>query len=135
MTKKPPHNRKLALLGVAMTAARNPKDSMRALGEARDQLEALLVSEGFFDGAPFSWATLSIRYGLKDEREPHYEEINASYGDLPLAIEVDCREFKGAGLQKLQKLFERSALLALIHAGKRYDRPVEALEARLLSLE
>ena len=135
MNKKPPHSRKLALLGVAMTAARNPKESIRALGEVRDQLEALLISEDFFDGAPFSWSTLSIRYGLKNELEPHYEKINSSYGDLPLAIEVNCREFKGADLQELRKLFERSALLALIHAGKRYGRPTQALEARLRSLE
>jgi hypothetical protein len=59
-----------------------------ALNEVRDELESLLDGCGYLVGAPFSWVTISLRYGLIDEQEPHYQGINKKYGDLALAIEL-----------------------------------------------
>ena len=69
---------------------------MEALTAVRDELEAVLIESGYCEGAPFSWVTLSIRYGLKEESEPHYQAINKKYGDLPLAIEVPIEKMQCA---------------------------------------
>jgi hypothetical protein len=85
---KPPHNRKLGLIGVALTKARNPKGDVAALSSVRDELERVIIEEGYLEGAPFSWVTISIRFGIKTEAEPRHQPINKKYGDLPLAIEI-----------------------------------------------
>jgi len=124
---RPPHGRKLGLTGTALTKARNPKSDIQALSVVRDELEAVLIRSGYCEDAPFSWVTISIRFGLKEEENPHYESINKKYGDLPMAIEVRTEEMQGASLDKLKHIFRRAALRALIHAGERYGRPVGEL--------
>lgn len=126
---KPPHNRKLGLIGTSLTKARLNKSSGIALDSVRDELEAVLINSNFFEGAPFSWVTLSIRYGLKEESEPHYQAINKKYGDLPLAIEVSTEKMQGASLDELKRIFRDAALIALIHAGEKHGRPVDALKS------
>ena len=125
----PPHNRKLGLTGTALTRARNPKGDVAALSAVRDELEGILVSSGYCEDAPFSWVTISIRFGLKDEEEPHYQAISERYGDLPLAIEVSTEAIRGAGVEQLRRVFRTAALRALIHAGEKYGRPVGQLKA------
>ena len=102
---------------------------MQALTDVRDELEAILIKSGYCDNAPFSWVTLSIRYGLKDETKPHYQTINKKYGDLPFAIEVPIEKMQDASLEELKHLFRSAALRALIHAGEKYSRPVDVLKA------
>jgi hypothetical protein len=126
---KPPHDRKLALLGTALTKARNPKESIFALSAVRDELEPILIDTGFCDEAPFSWVTISIRYGLKEESKPHYQAINKRYGDLPLAIEIPTDKMQGATFDDLKRIFKDASLRALIHAGEKYGRPVEVLKS------
>lgn len=125
----PPHGRKLGLLATALTKARPPKMDMEALQAVRNELEAVLIQTGYCEGAPFSWVTLSIRYGLKEENKPHYQAINKKYGDLPLAIEIRTEEMQEASLDELKRLFRDAALRSLIHAGEKYGRPVETLKA------
>ena len=132
---QPPHGRKLGILGTSLTKARLDKLSGKALDFVRDGLEQLIAQSNYLEGAPFSWVTISIRYGLKNEDTPHYEKINRRYGDLPLSIEVDTHELIGATLAELTKKFKVSTLKALIHAGKKYERPTEQLEAELSKLE
>lgn len=88
-----------------------------------------MIDSGYLHDAPFSWVTLAIRYGLKNEENPHYMRINKKYGDLPLAIEVDVHEMIGASLEELHRIFRSASLRALIHAGEKYGRPVAALKA------
>lgn len=126
---KPSHGRKFGLLATSLTKARPPQMDMEALTVVRDELEAVLIETGYCEGAPFSWVTLSIRYGLKEESKPHYQAINKKYGDLPLAIEVSTEDMQGASLDALKKLFRGAALRALIHAGEKHGRPVEALKS------
>lgn len=123
----PPHNRKLGITGTALTSARNPKDDVQALSAVRDELERVMIEHGYCDGAPFSWVTISIRFGTKNDQEPTYQKINIKYGDLPLAIEISTDDMQGVSLGQLTELFRCAALRALIHAGERYDRPTKAL--------
>lgn len=128
---KPPHNHKLGLLGTSLTKARLNKNSGAALDAVRDELEAVLIESGYCENAPFSWVTVSIRYGLKNDVEPRYGAINKKYGDLPLSIEVDTHDLIDASLTDLISTFKRAALTALIHAGEKYDRPIQNLREAL----
>ena len=129
MPKK--HNRKLGLSGAGMTTARIPRFSIQVGTAVRDDLEAVMIDSGYLNGAPFEWVTISLRYGLKNEDEPHYEPINRDYGDLPLAIELDTNELRSCDRDELYAAFELAALKALVHAGKKYNLEHSALEARL----
>lgn len=68
-------------------------------------------------------------------RRPHYGKIDKHYVGLPLSIEVDAHELIGAMLEELPKKFRTTALKALIHVGKRYNRPTEFLEEELRKTE
>lgn len=129
MIPKPPHNRKLGLSGVALTKARNNRFDAKALTEVRDEIEKVMVESGYLEEAPFSWVTIAVRYGLKDDSEPEFQKINKEYGDLPLSIEVDTNKLTGASLEELKGIFRLSVLKALISAGIKYQRPIEKLEA------
>jgi len=132
---KPPHNRKLGLCGVSLTKARLPKNDDEAANLIRDEIESIIIKSGYLDGAQFSWVTIAIRYGLKNEEKPHYQQISKKYGDLPLAIEVDTHEMLGASLKELKQIYSRAVLLALTHAGRKYNQPIEKLEAALKALQ
>jgi len=125
------HNRRLGLSGVALTKARNNRFDNQALTAVRDEIEAVLDESGYLAGAPFSWVTIAIRYGLVDADAPVYQPINKKYGDLPLAIEVDTNRLIGVDLASLVSVFKKAVLLALVHAGRKYNRPTVKLEALL----
>jgi hypothetical protein len=102
-----------------------------AANRVRDELEQEIVQSGYLDGAPFEWVGLIIREGLVDETEPHYQRINAQHGDLPLAIEIDVHRLLGASEYELAAVYRKAALIALIHAGKRYGLSVARLQSLL----
>ena len=129
MPKK--HNRKLGLCGAAMTTAKLPPFTIAVGSEVRDAVEQVMIESGFLDNAPFEWVTVSLRYGLKNEDEPHYEPINKEYGDLPLAIELDVSELVGCNRDEMHDAFETAALKALVHAGRKFNLECAALEGRL----
>ncbi len=122
------HNRKLGLLGVSLTKARPPRHDIEVGMEIMNDLEAVLISSGYLDNAPFEWVTIALRYGLKNEEKPHYQRINKKYGDLPLAIELDTHELIETDRNELKRLFTLATLKALIHAGQKYKLPIESLE-------
>jgi hypothetical protein len=107
--------------------ARVPKTDFEAFAAVRAELEPILVAPDYLKDAPFSWVTLVMRYGLKNEENPHYGRISRKYGDLPLSIEVDVHEMLGASMDELRIVFGRATLRALTHAGEKYRRPVDAL--------
>ena len=130
---KPNHGRRLALSGISLTKAKIG-DAGLALNGVRDELESLLDGCGYLAGAPFSWVTISLRFGLKHEQAPHYQGINKKYGDLALAIELGIKHerwLRDAPRMELIEVFRRASLIALVHAGRKYDRPVARLEAEL----
>ncbi len=129
MPKK--HNRKLGLCGTAMTTMRLPHYTIAVGTTVRNELEKIMIECGFLNDAPFEWVTISLRYGLKNEEEPHYEQIDKEYGDLPLAIELDTRELAECSREEMQVAFEVATLKALVHAGRKFNLEYSALEARL----
>jgi hypothetical protein len=124
---KPPHDGKIGLVGVSLTLARVPKTVLQAFAAVEAELEPILEASGYLKDAPFSWVTLAIKFGLKNEEYPHYGRISKKYGDLPLSIEVDVHEMLEASMDELTFVFRRATLRALINAGEKYHRPVDAL--------
>lgn len=134
MIAKPPHNRKLGLNGVALTEQRNNRHDTAALTAVRDEIEIIIIDSEYLRDAPFSWVTIAVRYGLKNDDKPIYQAVNKKYGDLPLSIEVDTHDLIDASLDKLKLVFKRAVLKALIHAGKKFERPTEPLKQVMESL-
>ena len=117
-----------------MTKQKNNRFDAKALTAVRDAIEKVMVESGYLEDAPFSWVTIAVRYGLKNDDKPSYQAINKKYGDLPLAIEVDTHELTGASLDHLKFVFGKAVLKALIHSGVKFERPVESLEKMMSSL-
>lgn len=115
------HNRKLALLGIALTTARiPPKPNAAAANRCRDELEQEIIQSGYLEGAPFTWVGLSIRYGLVDDDKPHYQKIDLKDGELPLAIEIDVHRLLDATEDEMAAVYRKATLIALAHAGAKY---------------
>ena len=129
------HSRRLGLCGAALTKARIPRFDIQAMTAVRDKLETLMDKCGFLTGAPFEGVTISLRYGLTNEQEPHYETINKKYADLPLAIELDTNELVSSDQDEMQKAFEIASLKALVHAGRKFKLSYAELEAELKAIE
>lgn len=126
------HNRKLVLSSIAMTMARIPSRKLiAAVTEVRDQLEEEIVISGYIANAPFRWIGLSIRKGLTDESEPHYENIDPEDGELPLAIEIDTHRLLNADEVEMAAVYRKATLTALVHAGGKYRLPVDRLRLLL----
>jgi len=79
MITKPSHNRKLAFSGVSLTKARLNKQSGKALDSIRDEVEKFIIDSEYLLDAPFSWITIAVRYGLKNDDKPSYQPINKKY--------------------------------------------------------
>jgi hypothetical protein len=115
------HNRKLVLAGVALTQAKLPaKQTVLAMGQARDEIEQEIIASGYFETASFKWVGLIIREGLKDELQPHYKKIDAKDGELPVAIEIDTHRLLEATAEQLVAIYSKAALIALADVGKKY---------------
>lgn len=127
----PKHERKLVISGVSLTKTRLNKYGIQALTVARDELEACIISSNYLDGAPFLWVSIILRYGLISATKPIFKGINKTHGDLAIAIEIDTAKIINADLPTLASIFKKSALIALIYAGKKYDRPIKQLESLL----
>ncbi len=121
------HDRKLVLGGTSLTLARPPRKDLEVGAEIMDEIEQVMLDTNYLDNAPFKWVGIFLRYGLKNEDKPHYQQINKKYGDLPLAIELDTHELIEADREELKRLFLVATLKALIHAGHKYKLPVKRL--------
>jgi hypothetical protein len=127
------HNRKLAVSAADLVAnlRLRIRDDIAAGSEVRDELEEALISTHYLNNAPFNWVGLTWRYGLKNEEVPQYQGIDKSDGELALAIELDAHELREADRDEFKRLLSIATLKALIHAGKKYELPTQALEERL----
>jgi hypothetical protein len=129
------HNRKLVLSGIALTTARiSAKQNGTALNLIRDEIEQEMVQSGYLENAPFKWVGLIIRYGLVNDIEPHYQKINAKYGDLPLAIEIDVHRLLGVTEPEMVSVYRKAILIALSHAGDKYHLNTKRIKQMLVEL-
>lgn len=125
----PPHSRKLGIVGVSLTKARLPAGCEAVLAEVRDELELLMVNTRYLEHAPFSWVTVALRFGLKDDAKPKISRVNAKFGDLPLAIEIDVAALQGESLAKYRVAYRRAAARALLGAATSYKLSQESIQA------
>lgn len=128
------HNRKLVLGAIALTQAKIRGD-MPVLKEIRDEIEQLVIESNFLEGAPFRWVGLILRYGLKNDSLPEFENPNDKDGDLPVAIEVDTAQLVGADRESLRRHLSIATLKALIAVGHKYNLNASALESKQGMLE
>lgn len=73
---RPKHNRRLGLIGVALTLTRNNRETGKALDAVRDEIESVMDECGYLIGAPFSWVTVSVRFGLVNAAVPSYGAVS-----------------------------------------------------------
>jgi hypothetical protein len=130
------HSRKLVIGSVGLTNARIPaKLAGPAMDQVRDELEQIIIRSDYLGHAPFKWVGLIIREGLVDEVEPHYERINKKHGDLPIAIEIDTHRLLGASSEEMRSIYRKAAIIALIHAGDKYNLSTDHLKSLINSGE
>lgn len=117
------HNRKIVLSGVSLTKARLNPHSFQVGPEVMDDIEKLMMLTGYLENAPFKWVGLILRYGLKNEDQPHYQRISEKHGDLPLAIELDTHDLQHASHEELKDRFMVATLKSLVDVGMKYGLP------------
>lgn len=130
----PPKGRKLGLNIVALTKFREPRFTMECMAKVREEIEDVMTTSDFLSGAPFSWITLSVSFGLKNDEQPTFGRISKKYGDLPLSIEINVRELVDAEPTEFANRLRLAVLTALLAAGRMYDRPLDGLQ-RLASAD
>ena len=105
-----------------------------AAGAARNDLEREMIESGYLDGAPFKWIGLIVREGLVDESAPHYQVIDRSDGELPLAIELDTHRLLGASLEEMTRVYRQTVLLALVHVAEKYGLKGDRMRELLVQM-
>ena len=123
------HNRKLVIGAVALVMGRVRNESV--LDGVRDELEKVMIESGWFPSAPFTYISLIIRYGIKNQLQPEFQRVSRKYNDLPISIELDMQDIHAVhrDADKLKALFGQAALEALIAVAERYKLPKQKLVA------
>lgn len=123
------HNRKLVIGSVALVMGKVRNDG-EALDAVRDELEHILIKSNWFPSAPFTFVSLILRYGMKNDIAPEFQRVSRKYNDLPLAIEVDMQDVLAVhrrDKEKLKDIFGRAGARALIAAADKYNLPKQKL--------
>lgn len=126
------HNRKYVpgLSYISVVRFRNEKIIILT----QDEIEEIIMSSIFLDNAPFKWVSLSYLIGEKNVLVPKFDKISKKYEYLHISIKINSTFLKWADDHNL-KLFKDilivSALLALIHVGKKYNLSYNGIEDEL----
>ena len=91
----------------------------------------LLVSSGYFSDPRFTWAGMTIRYGLKNDKKTEFQGIDKKYECIDLAKELDMRILLTADendVDMLLDFFKIASLDSLIEAGIKYKLNSSAIE-------
>lgn len=129
------HNRKISLGGTSLTLARCNRHTSAVMIEICNEIECQIMADGYLENAPFLWVGLILRFGLKNEDQPHYQRIDTKDGELPVAIELDEHELRDASREELKQLFMIATLKTLIHIGTKYSLPQESFSKKLRELQ
>jgi hypothetical protein len=109
-------------------------------GRVRGDLQAAMVikaeieeilTEGFFQRAPFDRLGLIVVFGTRTDLNPSYRALNK--GELPITVQVEMeriRKFRG---EALVEALREIVLEALIRVARRYGLPTAELIKRRLS--
>jgi hypothetical protein len=123
------HNRKLVIGAVALVMGRVRNEAV--LDSVRDELEKVIIESGWFPSAPFTFISLIIRYGIKNQLQPEFQRISRKYKDLPISIELSMEDVLALhrNTDKLKALFGQAVLEALIAVAEKYRLPKQNLVA------
>ncbi|MBB4839963.1 hypothetical protein HNP52_003055 [Sphingomonas kyeonggiensis] len=97
----------------------------------REELEQEIIQSEYLENTPFRWVGLIIREGLVDEEKPHFGRIDPKDGELPLAIEIDVHRLLGVTEDEMARVYRKATLTALVHAGKKYNLPIDRFKELL----
>lgn len=120
-----PFDRRIGFIGVALVKGRL-KNSGEPYSKVKSFLNEFLKVKGYFQNAPFLWVGLAFRYGIKNDLKLEFQRINKTYGDLPVALELNMEILKWAdqnNLDLLHDIFMIAALEALIQVAHKYNLP------------
>jgi hypothetical protein len=124
------HDRKLVIGAVALVMGK-VRNGGEAIDSIRNELEQILIESEWFPSAPFTFVSLILRYGNKNDIRPEFQRVSRKYNDLPLAIEVDMQDILAVHRRdkdKLKNIFGRATVCALIAAADKYNLPKQKLE-------
>jgi hypothetical protein len=114
---------------------KNADINFHQLTRSNIKMISLIEENNLLEKAPFTWFNFIYRYGEHNKFEkPEIGRISKKYGDLPVTVEIASDWIEYASFNDeamLEQIFESTALMALIHVGKKYKLPIEGLEARL----
>ena len=113
------HGRRFVVGGNIAIKMRLPRHRGQILDNLRDEYETRYFNESFFEGAPFRWVGLMIRYTHNDVPLVEYGKISGDDQFLDLTIELDGRRLIGQ---------DRATCEAILREV--FDRAVAAAEAR-----
>ena len=91
----------------------------------------MIASSNFLGGAPFTWISIMLRFGLKNAEAPEYQGIQAKDNDLWVAIEVDTHDVLEASREQLKACLTIAILRSLIDIGRKYKLPYGPFQAML----
>ena len=113
------HGRRFVVGGNIAIKMRLPRHEWELVSDLRDEYEARYFSDSFFEGAPFEWVSLMIRYTHYDVPVVEVEGIRKPDRVLHLTLEIDGRRLIGQ---------DRATCEAILREV--FDRAVAAAEAR-----
>ncbi len=111
---------------VSLTMQRPNKNLRIAAGIVRDEMEAALIVCKYFDGAPFSWISIILKLGIKNDHKPNYEGISAD-GCLNLSLEINISEIKLYTLNVLTDTIRGYVFLSILDVSSTYRLPSESI--------
>lgn len=111
---------------VSLTMQRPNKNLRTAAGIVRDDVESALIECKYFDEAPFSWISIILKLGIKDESAPIYEGISND-GCLNLSLELNFSEAKLYTLDMMIDKIKNCVLISVLDASRVYRLPSKSI--------
>ena len=124
------HPWKFVTSGIDLVGARLNNSNLREKWN-KGELQDLLISSGYFSDPRFTWAGMTIRYGLKNDKKTEFQGIDKKYECIDLAKELDMRVLLTADendVDMLLDFFKIAELDSLIEAGIKYKLNPSAIE-------
>lgn len=111
-------------VGMAALVPGRVRGDIPAASAVKEEIDSLL-SDSFFQNAPFKRIGLMIRYGTKTDLEPKYHALHKD--ELPITVEVEMSEIRKFRGDALVEAFREIVLEALIRVAARYGLSAEKL--------
>ena len=90
---------------------------------SQNEIELIIKNSQVLLSAPFLWIGMIYRYGIKNDLKVDFGRIDKTYGDLPIAVELNMEILIWAdknNIDLLHDIFMIAALEALIQVCDKY---------------